>query len=78
MCYFTWKLELVSHILWVIADSEVVFWIAEFVTDVAAANPNGNEHFLANGVSMFFINGKRVDINGLRKLRNPPSRLLFF
>ena len=34
--------------------------------------------FSVNTVSIFFINGKPAVINGLRKLRNPPSWLLIF
>ena len=34
--------------------------------------------FWAIGVSTFFINGKAVVINGLRKLRDPPSWLVIF
>ena len=46
------------------------------VTEAAAVNPEGTKTLLANGVSKFFINGKPVVINGLRKLRNLPFRLL--
>ena len=48
------------------------------MTDTAAANPNGIKILLANGVSTVFINGKPAVINDLRKLRNPPSRLVIF
>ena len=34
--------------------------------------------FWAIGVSTFFINGKAVVINGLRKLSDPPSWLVIF
>ena len=44
-----------------------------FVADTAAVNPNLIGTILANVVSLFFIIGKLADINGLRKLRNPPS-----
>ena len=40
--------------------------------DIPADNPKGKKAFLANGVSIFFINGKPAVINGLRKFKNPP------
>ena len=54
------------------------FWIAASDADIAADNPNDNKIFLANGVSTLFINGKPAVINGLRKLRIPPSWLAIF
>ena len=33
----------------------------------------GTKTFLTNGISPLFINGKQAVINGLRKLRDPPS-----
>ena len=39
---------------------------------------NGNKTLVANCLSTFFINGKTAVINGLTKLRNPPSRLVTF
>ena len=48
------------------------------VADAAAFNSNGTKTLLANGVSTFFINGKAIVMNGLRKLRNPPSGQLVF
>ena len=47
--------------------------MAVSVAEAATVNREGNKTLLANGVSIFFINGKPADINGLRKLRNPPS-----
>ena len=47
------------------------------VADAAAVNSNGTKTLLANGVSIFFINGKAIVINGLRKLRNPSWQLVF-
>ena len=49
------------------------FSIAASASDIPADNPNGNKNFLARGVSTLFINVKPAVINGLRKLRNPPS-----
>ena len=47
--------------------------MAANVADVAAINFDTTKTYLAKGVSQFFINGKPDCINGLRKLRNPPS-----
>ena len=47
--------------------------MAASVDDAAAVYPNGIKTILANDVSTFFINGKEVIINGLRKLENHPS-----
>ena len=54
------------------------FWIGASVAGAAAVNPDGIKTLLANSVSTCFINGKPADINGLRKLRNPPFWLLVF
>ena len=45
------------------------FWIAASSVD----NPNGIKTILVNGVRKVFINGKPAVINGIRKLRIPPS-----
>ena len=43
-------------------------------TDAATVNPNGIKAFLANGWSIFLINGKPVFSNGSRNLPiNPPN-----
>ena len=42
------------------------------VADAAALNTNGTKILLVNGVTAFFINGKAVVINSLRKLKNLP------
>ena len=47
--------------------------MAASAADIHVDNPNGNKIFLANSVSIFFINGKPAVINGLRKFKNPPS-----
>ena len=62
----------------VVPDPKIFYWIAESVADAAGVNLNGIKILLANGVCVFFINGKLDIINGLRKLRNPPSWLIIF
>ena len=62
----------------IVPDWKVFSWIATSVAEAAAVNPNGIKTLFANSVSTFFINGKPADINGLRKLRNPPLWLLVF
>ena len=52
---------------------KIFFWIAESAADTATVSPNGVNTLLAGCVSVRFINGKLSVINGLRKLRNPPS-----
>ena len=59
-------------------DPKHFFWIDASVPYTAAVNPNGTKTHLTNSVSTFFINGKATDINGLRKLKNPPFWWLFF
>ena len=49
------------------------FWVAPFAVDIDPNNPISNKKYLANGVSINFINGKPAVINGLRKFKNPPS-----
>ena len=51
---------------------------AASVAGTTAVNQKGTKMLLANGVSAIFINGKPTGINGLRKLRNPPSWLVIF
>ena len=60
----------------VVPDPRIFFLTAASVADAAAVNLNGTKTLLANGVSTFFINGKPAVINGLRKLKNPPSWLV--
>ena len=55
-----------------------IYSIAASSTDIHADNPNGIKTLLAIGVSTFFINGKPTLINGLKKLRNPLSRVIIF
>ena len=57
----------------VVPDPKFIFLIAASVAEAAAVKPNGIKTLYANGVRALFINGKPADINGLRKLRNPPS-----
>ena len=47
--------------------------MAASVAEAAAVNPEGTRTLLANNLSKFLIHGKPTDINGLRKLTNPPS-----
>ena len=47
--------------------------MATSVVYAVVINPNGTKKFLASGVSTFFINGKPIVINCLRKFKNPPS-----
>ena len=62
----------------VVPDLKIFIWIATSVGDTAAIKPKGIKKILANSVSNLLINGKSAVINGLRKLRNPPSCLKFF
>ena len=59
-------------------DPKNFFWIAASVADAAAVNPNDAETLLVNNFCTFFINGKPAVINGLSKLRNPPSWIVTF
>ena len=56
--------------------SKLFFWIAAFVGDAVADNPNGIKTFLANCVRTF-INGKAALGNEARRLSNPSFWLLF-
>ena len=60
----------------VILDLKNFLWIA--TSGDAVITPKGIKKILANSVSKFWIDGKPAVINGLRKLRNPPSCLKFF
>ena len=62
----------------VVHDPKIFYWIAVSVAEAAAVTPNGNKTLLANGVSTLFVDGKPAAINGLKKLWNPPSWLVFF
>ena len=57
----------------VVLDPWIWFWLAASAADVTADNPNGTKTLLANGLSILFLNGKPVVINGLRKFNVPPS-----
>ena len=59
-------------------DPKLFVWIAASVADAVPVNPNGTKTLLANIINTFFINIKPAVINGLRKLRNPPSWLVIF
>ena len=56
-----------------IPDPKSFFWIAAFVADATAVNPNGIKTLSANGLSTFFIKGKPDFSNGPRSL---PKNLL--
>ena len=50
--------------------------MAASTADIPPDNPNDNKTFLANEISTYFINDKPTVINGLNKLKNPPSLLV--
>ena len=55
-------------------DLNRFLWIAAFVADAVAVNPNGIKMLLVNGLSTFYIKWKTVFSNGLKSLpRNPPD-----
>ena len=60
----------------VVPNPKTFFWIAASIANADAVSPNGAKTFLANYVSMFFVNGTAILINGARNLSNPPSWLL--
>ena len=57
-----------------VTDPKILLWIATFVADASAVNPNGIKTFLANSVSKFFINGKPAVINGQKKFEKSSFR----
>ena len=60
-------------------DPWIFFWIASSVADAVAVNNNNRiKTFLANGESLFFINGKPAVITGLINSRYPPLWLVIF
>ena len=50
--------------------------MAATAASISADNPNGTKTLLVDGVIKIFINGKPAVINGLRKFRNSPFRLV--
>ena len=55
-------------------DLNIYLWIAGFVTDAAAVNPNHINRFLANDLIVFPIKGNPVFRNGSKSLpKNPPD-----
>ena len=44
--------------------------------DAAVANLNGSKTFLTYGLAAFFINGKSILVNGIRKFRNPADCII--
>ena len=56
----------------------VFIWIAGSVAEIAGVNPNGIETPLGNGLSISFINGIPIFINGTRSLpKNPLACTVF-
>ena len=52
----------------------MLLWIAAFVADAAAVNPNGIKTLLANGFSTFLIKGNLDFDNGPKSLpKSPPN-----
>ena len=52
--------------------------MAVSVSETAAVNHKVTKILLSDEVTTFLINGKPTYINGLRKLRNPPSWIIIF
>ena len=50
------------------SDPKIFFRTQASVFDAVVVNPSGIETRLANGLSIFFINGKPVFKNGLREV----------
>ena len=58
----------------VLPDSNIFLWIATSVADAAAVNPNAFKTLLANGLSIFLINGNPNFIIGPKSLlKNHPD-----
>ena len=72
------SISLFEIISTLIPNPKISNWTAASVGDATAVNPNSTKTHLANGLSSLFIDGKPVFINGLTKLRGPPSWLLSF
>ena len=62
----------------VLPDSNIFLWIATSVADAAAVNPNAFKTLLANGLSIFLINGNPNFIIGPKSLlkNNPDCPIL--
>ena len=56
------------------ADPKIFLCISTLAKEAAAVNPKGISPLLANGFSMFFINGKQTFINGLKSIPRTPSQ----
>ena len=57
-------------------DAYIFCWIVSSAADAVVFNPNDTKTISANGVSIFFINGKPTFINEGIKFSNPPFRVL--
>ena len=67
---FISSLEIVSVVK---PDPNIFLWIAAFVADAAAVNPNGIKTLLAKSLNTFRINGNPVFNNGPKSLpKNSP------
>ena len=60
-------------------DSHIFLWIAAFIDNAAAVNPNVIKMLLANGLSTFCIKGSPVFSNDPKRLpKNPPDGPILF
>ena len=65
------SLEIIEVVL---PDSKIFLWIAGFVADTAAVNPDAIKTLLANGLSTFSIKDNSGFSNGPKSLpKNPPD-----
>ena len=70
------SLEVINFVL---PNSIIFLWIAAYVADDAAVNPNGIKTLLVSGLSTFLIKGGPVFSNSLKcLLKNPPYCLILW
>ena len=70
LIWFSSSFEIIN----VVPDAKRFLWIATFVVDAAAVNPNSIKTLLSNGLTTFPIKGKPAFSNGLKVLpKNPPD-----
>ena len=67
-----------TQILYIVSHAFLLTWIDASVAETTTFNLKGTKKILAKGFSKFFINGKLTEVNGLRKLRNPPTWFAIF
>ena len=60
LIWFSSSFEIIN----VVPDAKRFLWIAAFVVDAAAVNPNSIKTLLSNGLSTFPIKGKPAFSNG--------------